>query len=173
MKYSSALLFVFGLVFASWAFAASAGETSFPDAKAKLNALYNDVLGNKIAGLEIIYAESGDPPITSPEWFEEDCYFRLFINTSMKGAYLHSLSETLKGTVIQPGKEFPQDLRWGVVFYNWKKERIAVIYVSSDGQSGAIDKIPVRFSDVPLMFGLTRRPPLVAWLTSNFSGVFK
>jgi hypothetical protein len=132
------------------------------EAQLKLNSVVTNLSNYEITKIEILQI----PPLSetyakvTPEFLDEHFVYRLTIRGGGIGGYDSGLYDVLKSTVVQPESKMP-DLRWGIVFYGPKDDRLCSVYFDRWG-NGAVGDIPVSF-----------KGDLFKWLNDNFSECFR
>jgi hypothetical protein len=119
--------------------------------------------------IEIIHLQYSILTRTSvtPDMLEKSHSYKLNMASSGVYFYLPSFIKALDKTSIKKTEtEYGFDLRWGILFFDAKNERIASIYMDRFMVNGYINLSPVNFSS-------NQNEGLVWWLKENFSGVFK
>lgn len=97
----------------------------------------------------------------TPEMLERSFHYKLIIHDIRGGAYSPDLLAAVESTSVQPAAEMG-DLRWGVLFFDAREQRIASLYFDASGHRGAVDSQAVSF-----------KGDLIKWLDANFSKAFK
>lgn len=110
----------------------------------KLNVLWKN---DQIDGVVIVHVQSSSQYAIefSPSRLDSEGPFRLFIRypatqNLTKEVFYRMQRLTIKEAAGEPA------LRWGIIFFNSKKERVFSVYLGRDGSEGVINDSPVKFS---------------------------
>lgn len=165
---------LFGISFlTSFPVLSEAIQNDSSQAQIELRKLIDNVPDEKIARVAIFYnhIDADSSILVTPEYLELTAFYKLQIK--LRGTiYSQSFARALAATRIQ-STNAPVSLKWGVVLYNWKDQRLGAIYFDQTGEKGIVNNLPVAFMQDSGFFGLKKHPRLFEWLTSNFSDVFK
>jgi hypothetical protein len=98
---------------------------------------------------------------TTPERLEMIFHYKLIIRDIGFTVYRDKLLKAMKSVTVQPESEIG-DVRWGVIFYDQKDNRVGAIYMDQWGKAGAVGDMPVSF-----------KGNLFKWLDRSFSCCFR
>jgi hypothetical protein len=113
------------------------------------NALQSSIKDlDNVRRVEILHIPE-DIPVSRPltPKLLERAYFHKMIVMKRLPLTPPKLEKAIRTTTAAYEKGDENDIRWGVIFYGAKEERIASVYFNSDGKAGYINATPVSFSN--------------------------
>lgn len=122
----------------------------------------------KILNIPADYHAGGS---VTPRYFDKVADYQLRINLSLN-KYAPQLAGLVSATRVSSHTGYPK-IRWGIIFYNWKDERLGAIYFDGNGLNGVVNNSPVQFTRASRSLGLFKEPSVYDWLVSNFSCAFQ
>jgi hypothetical protein len=117
----------------------------------------------EVARVEILQIPKGEMKfaLVTPEMVELAYFYKFTINEVAMKKEQGALLEAVNSATITVLEKMP-DLRWGLIFYDRRGNRLGAMYFNELGNYGAVGESPVAFTG-----------DLFHWIERNFSGCFK
>lgn len=155
--YCTALIFLIGVLLPQVSLAEG------KDAQQTVHMSLAKFASDDVNRIDIIQIPSGISTYTkvTPAMLETGYLYKLSIVHIRTGLYGRDFQGAMASVFASPSAS-QGDLRWAIIFYDYKDNRMGAIYFDARGENGYVDYTSVSF-----------RGNLFNWLDKNFSGIFR